>query len=169
MAETSFYRIGVLSDTHGYLHPALFDLFDGVQLILHAGDIGRDDVLVELRTIAPVQAVAGNVDLPDPRARPLIRQLETPAGRIAMTHGHLAHASAHDHASLLGQFAGFQPGIIIFGHSHLPLIEELDGVKLFNPGAAGRAGLTQHGATVGMISVEEGSGQVRLEHLKLSA
>ena len=55
-------RIGVISDTHGLLNPRVFELFDGVDHILHAGDIGAEDVLLALRAIAPVTAVAGNID-----------------------------------------------------------------------------------------------------------
>ncbi|MBI3736903.1 metallophosphoesterase family protein, partial [Candidatus Sumerlaeota bacterium] len=92
MSDTP-YRIGVISDTHGLLRPDVFEIFRGVDLILHAGDIEGDDLLAELETIAPVQAVSGNVDFPTREGlRPMTRRIETPAGRIAMTHGHLDRA-----------------------------------------------------------------------------
>jgi putative phosphoesterase len=149
------YRIGVISDTHGILDPRVHDLLRGVALILHAGDIGNDSILIELETIAPVQAVSGNVDgMPIP-GRPLYRQLETPAGRIAMTHGHLHAAPAGDRTALVRHFRPFAPQIIIFGHTHLATLDEVDGVTLFNPGSAGRARLGR-APSLGLITAVEG-------------
>ena len=56
-------NIGVISDTHGLVRPGVYDVFEGVDLILHAGDIGSRDVIIELEAIAPVKAVVGNVDV----------------------------------------------------------------------------------------------------------
>src|SRR5258708_11069924 len=74
-------RIGVISDTHGLLRPEVFEAFRGVDHILHGGDIGGEDVLVELRAIAPVTACAGNVDgfhcLAVPAAHPVVEARET--------------------------------------------------------------------------------------------
>lgn len=139
MTQSAPYRIGVLSDTHGRLFADVFDIFEGVQLILHAGDIGRDDLLMELETIAPTHAVSGNVDGAPQPGRPLTCELETPAGRIAMTHGHLMSAPTHDHERLVRSFAKFHPDIVIFGHSHIPHLSRVGDVWLFNPGSAGQA------------------------------
>ena len=151
-------RIGVISDTHGMVHPAVFRIFAGVELILHAGDIGSGDVLEELETIAPVRAVPGNTDGWMARVnRPLCLELETAAGRVAMTHGHLAVASAFAPDSLVHYFRDFRPGIIVYGHTHRARSTRLDGVALFNPGVAG-AGHARHGRSVGLITVL-GTGQ----------
>jgi len=160
------YRIGVISDTHGYLHPDVFSIFEGVDLILHAGDVGGVDVLTELEAIASVQAICGNVDgPPDARLRPLTRELETPAGRIAMVHGHLPQAPSTNLEMVVDFFKGFQPQIIIYGHSHIPKLEQLDGVLLFNPGSAGQSRFG-HGLSVGLIT-KNLAGKPVLEHRTL--
>lgn len=161
------YRIGVVSDTHGQLSNHVFEVFQGVNLILHAGDIGREDVLLALEAIAPVCAVAGNVDgYSDGRPRPLARELTTPAGRIALTHGHLAGAPAGNRRQLMAYFARFKPEIIIFGHSHIPCLEEQAGVVLFNPGSAS---MNRRGRqnTVGLITVRAAGGRPVFEHVEL--
>ena len=162
------YRIGVIADTHGVLPAAVARVFEGVQLILHAGDIGLMEVIEELATIAPVSAVSGNVDgVPEAATRPLFRQLETPAGRIAMTHGHLSLAPAADPARLVRHFAAFHPDIIVYGHTHVPRLGQCEGVTLFNPGAAGRAGVG-HPPSVGLITVQAPGERPRLEHVVLA-
>jgi uncharacterized protein len=167
-AATDRYRIGVIADTHGHLAAAVPAIFAGVQLILHAGDIGMGEVLAELETIAPVCAVSGNVDgLPDARLRPLFRQLETPAGRIAMTHGHLSLAPSNDPARLVRHFAPFRPDIIVYGHSHIAYLGQCEGVTLFNPGAAGHAGFGRQ-PSVGLITVDAPGVPPRLEHVVLT-
>lgn len=166
-APAAVYRIGVISDTHGYVSAAVHRVFEGVQMILHAGDIGNDAVLAELETIATVQAVSGNVDGPPmPGMRPLFRELTTPAGRIALTHGHDRTAPAIDKAKLCGRFKDFAPDIVVFGHTHIPFLERVGGVTLFNPGVAGRV-RGKYPPSVGMITVEMEGQPPRLEHVVL--
>jgi putative phosphoesterase len=163
----AFYRIGVISDTHGTVAPSLFEIFDGVELILHSGDLGNDSVLIELEAIAPVSAVSGNVDgEPHPTRRPLERQLTTPAGRIAMTHGHLLKAPAVRKDLLVAYFSPFGPDIIIYGHTHVPFLGEVVGVTLFNPGVAGRVRASSP-PSVGLITVANEGDPPRLEHVEL--
>ena len=81
-------RIGVISDTHGLLRPEVFEVFAEVDQILHAGDIGPADLLIELEAIAPVTAVYGNTDGWDLKARlPQVAELELEGIRIVVTHG----------------------------------------------------------------------------------
>lgn len=158
------YRIGVISDTHGRLAGRVFEVFEGVALILHAGDIGSDDVLTALEALAPVSAVRGNVDGFTLLGHyPLTRELETPAGRIALTHGHLPNAPSTNPTKMIAHFAKFQPEIIVFGHSHIPCHEEIAGVTLFNPGSASQSRWGRSN-TVGMITVEPG-GNVNFAHV----
>ena len=125
---------------------------------MSSGDIGPPRVLGRLETIAPVQVVRGNVDREtDAGPRPLFLQLQTPVGRIGVTHGHLPDASAYDTASLIRHFQPFDPAIIVFGHTHVPTLERRAGVVLLNPGAAGRARLGR-GPSVGLITLD-GVGQ----------
>lgn len=151
MTETAPCRIGVLSDTHGHLPNEVFEIFKGVRMIFHAGDIGRDDILMELETIAPTHAVSGNIDGAPQRGRPLTCEVETPAGKIAMTHGHLMTAPAYNHDRLARGFGKFQPDIVIFGHSHIPHLSKVDGVWLFNPGSAGQTRFGKR-RSVGLIT-----------------
>lgn len=161
------FRIGVISDTHGHLAATVFEIFKGVDLILHAGDIGGEDLLVELEAIAPVEAVSGNTDGPplDSR-RPLVRRLETPAGRIGLTHGHLEEAPAFYPERLIKFFDEFGADVVVHGHTHVPCCDRHGATTVFNPGAAGRSG-TMHGASVGLITAEPGR-PCRFEHIRLA-
>ncbi len=120
--------IGVISDTHGLLRPQALAALAGAELILHAGDVGRPEVLTQLREIAPTVAVRGNVDT-DAWARdlPEVQLVDTSVGRIYMTH---QRDAVHLDPS--------QPiSVVITGHSHRPHAEWIDGVLFLNPGAAG--------------------------------
>jgi hypothetical protein len=161
------YSIGVISDTHGVLHPKVFEVFNGVDLILHAGDVGTDDILIALAAVAPVNAVSGNVDGAPTAERPASRQISTFVGRIAVTHGHLPGASAHRPESMIEFFAEFKPQIIIYGHTHLPTLTEMNDTQLFNPGAAGNARVGGRPPTVGLITLDDGQVHPRLEHVTL--
>jgi hypothetical protein len=166
-APTHVYRIGVIADTHGVLHPRVFEVFDDVDLILHAGDVGDDALLIELAAIAPLQAVSGNVDGPPTPDRPASRKLSTFVGRIAVTHGHLHDASAFKPESLIEFFADFKPQIVVYGHTHLPTLTEMKDTQLFNPGAAGNARIAGRPPTVGLITLDDGQVHPRLEHVSL--
>jgi putative phosphoesterase len=129
-------RIGILSDTHGRLHPQIYDLFAQVDVILHAGDVEDLMILEELKDFGEVHAVGGNCDSPTPDLP------ETWTGvlgglRIAMTHGHLVSHRGHLEDGLVAQFRGFRPDLIVHGHTHQArLIRHSTGVQILNPGAA---------------------------------
>ena len=126
-AQTSW--IGVISDTHGLLRPEAASALAGAQHIIHAGDVGSSEVLENLRKIAPVTAVRGNVDEGDwARQLPLTAKVEA-EGRVLFVL-HDVHELALDPAAV-----GF--AAVISGHSHTPLEELRDGVLYLNPGAAG--------------------------------
>ena len=123
--------IGLISDTHGLVRPQVFAALGGVELILHAGDVG-EGVLEELETIAPVHAVYGNTDVPgDPR---LSAALEETFGavRVHVSHGHELGAPTPE--KLL---AAYDADVIVYGHTHRPLLVRADGRWVVNPGAAG--------------------------------
>lgn len=163
------FRIGVVSDTHGRFHPRLTEIFEGVNLIVHAGDVEGDEILDRLAAIAPVHAVSGNVDGRPTSRRPERREIETPIARIAVTHGHLPEAPSTDRPRLVASFAAFSPRVVIYGHSHIPKLEWIDGVHVFNPGAAGPARFRQK-PCVGLISGDPGAGEntgLVLEHRNL--
>jgi len=146
-------RLGVISDTHGMLRPEVFEIFKAVDHILHGGDIGRSDLLVELRALAPVTAVYGNTDGFDLRSQlPQVAEIELDGFPIVVTHGD--QFGKPNPAKLHEAFPDAE--IIVFGHSHRPLLELVDKtVTVMNPGGAGapRFGIPP---SVGILELEAG-------------
>jgi len=130
-------RYGLISDTHGALHPEVFTLFDGVEAILHAGDVVGEQLLDELEVLAPVHAVRGNCDYDAPRL-PAVRVVDLPLGRVVVAHSHLVDDGLGRPERLARHFAEFLPRVIVFGHTHRQYRREHDGVLVVNPGSAGR-------------------------------
>ncbi|MCA9742917.1 MAG: metallophosphoesterase family protein [Deferribacteres bacterium] len=131
-------KIGIVSDTHGKMHPGVMDAFAGVDAIFHAGDIGNEDIITTLETIAPVYPVYGNVDtFPLMGKYPEVR-LETLGGkRILMTHIMLLFEPKIIKKWLTRVDESEPPHVFIYGHTHKDRIEQLDGVLTINPGSAG--------------------------------
>src|SRR5438477_331571 len=122
-------RIGVISDTHGLMRPEVAAAFKGVELILHAGDIGKAEVIRQLKSMAPVVAVRGNNDTePWAGAIPQTKVTRVDGINIYMLHD-LKEIEVDPAAK------GFQ--VVVSGHSHRPSIETRDGVLFVNPGSAG--------------------------------
>jgi uncharacterized protein len=139
--------IGLISDTHGLLRPEAVHALEGSDLIIHAGDIGRAAILDDLRRLAPVVAVRGNIDTGGWADNlPLTAQVDP--GIYVL---HDSKALGFDPAG-----AGFR--VVVSGHSHRPLRTERDGVLYVNPGAAGprrfRLPVTVARLTVGTWEVE---------------
>ncbi len=129
-------RVGVISDTHGLLRPEVFTHFAGVEHILHAGDLGPLALLTELEAIAPVTAVWGNTDGLDVRgAVPEVSRVELGGRAVVVTHGH--RLGSPTPRALRDAFP--RADIIVYGHTHRPLQQELDGCLVLNPGGAGAA------------------------------
>ncbi|MGN6032675.1 MAG: metallophosphoesterase family protein [Thermomicrobiales bacterium] len=133
--------LGVIADTHIFpgsvrqLHPEVLDLFRraGVDLLIHLGDVNTRAVLEDLAEIAPLLAVRGNNDDADLQATlPLTLRLTVGRHRVRALHGH-GGRSARDEA--IRQFAG-KADLVLFGHSHKPLMESVRETILFNPGSA---------------------------------
>jgi putative phosphoesterase len=124
--------IGVISDTHGLLRPEALGALRGVDHIVHAGDIGRMEIIRALESIAPVTFVEGNNDSRD--GTDIVRA--TVGGlRLLLTHI-LPRPHAPDHRVIASLHA--EPAdVVVFGHSHLPHDEVIDGVRWFNPASAG--------------------------------
>ena len=128
-APPSDIHIGVLSDTHGQLRPEAFEALQASDLIIHAGDIGKPEVLDALETIAPVYAVRGNVDTaPWAVTQQFTRTVEV---------GEFTFYALHnlDELTLDPRSSGFR--MVIYGHTHQPSITEKDGVIYLNPGSSG--------------------------------
>lgn len=128
---------GLISDTHGSLHPAVHELFRGAEAIMHAGDVVGEEILDELELLAPVHAVHGNCDDPGPRLPPE-RILQLPFGCAVITHSHLV-ATGRGHAErLVAHYAAHQPRLLLYGHTHQPYQRLHGQTWVINPGAAGR-------------------------------
>ncbi len=136
-------KIGVISDTHipmrvKSLPPAIFEVLEGVELILHAGDIVSENVLIDLKAIAPLEAVSGNVDPFELQAKlPRKKILNLNGFRIGLIHGDGRSGKTSQKTSerVLNAFEGENVDVIVFGHSHKPFNERRDGILLFNPGS----------------------------------
>lgn len=124
--------VGLISDTHGQVRPTVHDALAGVSLILHAGDVCGDEVLDELSLIAPVVAVAGNCDVPgDPR---LVPQVERTMGGVSI---HVSHGHELGVPTPARLMAAYPQQVLVFGHTHRPLIHRERDRLVVNPGAAG--------------------------------
>lgn len=122
-------RLGILSDTHGLLRPEVLPALRGVDAILHAGDVGKPEILEALRAIAPVTAIRGNID----RSGPCAALPATEAAELGGRLFYLVHAL--NDLDLDPRAAGF--AAVIYGHSHKPSITWKNDVLYLNPGSAG--------------------------------
>ena len=152
------HLIGVISDTHGLLRPQAVQALEGVELIIHAGDIGDPKILRRLERIAPVHAVRGNTDRGDWAAKlPNIRLVEV--GGILIWVLHELFSLDLDPAA-----AGF--AAVIFGHSHRPHQEHKNGVLYLNPGSAGPRRFTLP-VTLARIKLQDNSLHPEIVDLKV--
>ena len=127
-------KVGLISDTHNFLDPRVPKLLAGVDHIIHAGDIGLPWLLHELEQIAPVSAVGGNTD--DPALRYQLTAAVELANRKFLVH-HIVEPRAPEDA-LADRIARERPDVVVFGHTHKPFCETIDGTLFFNPGYAGK-------------------------------
>ena len=122
-------KLGIVSDTHGLLRPEVLDRLAGSDRILHAGDVGAVEILEQLRELAPVDAVRGNVDLGDGLA-----SLPTV---VAGTAEEVSYRMIHQREHVPAEWQK-EARLILFGHSHRPEMEWHGNTLWLNPGAAGR-------------------------------
>ncbi len=158
-------RVVVLSDTHAPRRwktcpPKVAERLRGAELILHAGDVCVAAVLDELAQYAPVRAVCGNNDGPDVVAWGAPETLEFEIAGLAV-------AMIHDSGQATGRTARLRrrfpsAGLVVFGHSHIPLDQVGDGVRIFNPGSPTDRRRQPHG-TIGLLDVADG----RLLHAEI--
>lgn len=156
--DQATHVIGVISDTHGLVRPEVFDALAGVELILHAGDVG-DAVLEELGAIAPIEAVFGNTDQPgDPRLRDVIER--TIGGlRIHVSHGHELGSPTPERL-----LAKYDADVIVYGHTHQQKVVESNGRLVVNPGAAGARRFKLQ-PSVGRLTIAGGVARVAIVEL----
>lgn len=124
--------IGLISDTHGLVRPGVHVALVGVELILHAGDVGGAEILDELALIAPVRAVRGNTDAPGEPGLPAALDLSLGGLRVHVSHGHEIGSPS---AAALA--AAYDADVIVYGHTHRHDVTRVRDVLVVNPGAAG--------------------------------
>jgi putative phosphoesterase len=140
--------IGIISDTHGLLRPEAVDALRDVAHIIHAGDVGRPEILDELRAIAPLSVVRGNVDLGDwAEALPDEARVSIEGRTFYVLHN-LSDIPIDPKAEGIAA--------VISGHTHNPLIETRDGVLYINPGSAGPRRFTLP-ISIGYVRIADGS------------
>ena len=145
-------RIGVISDTHGYLDPEVLEIFAGVAHIIHAGDVMDAEILTALESVAPVTAVAGNLDTGQSARLP--REVTGEIEGISFVVGHkpkrLLKRLATGKYDLEG---GRRPDLIVWGHLHTPTASWIDGSLYLNPGTAASPEEEDDGPTVAIVAV----------------
>jgi uncharacterized protein len=148
--------IGLISDTHGLVRPEALKALAGVELIVHAGDIGKPEVLNRLQAIAPVAAIKGNNDTaPWARHIPEILDLQVKDRTLRVIH------NVRDSESNLHE-AGID--VVISGHSHKPSLESRDNVLFVNPGSAGPRRFKLP-VTVGLLLLQNADVHAEIIHL----
>ena len=147
--DIASHAIGLISDTHGLVRPEVFGALEGVELILHAGDVG-EGVLDELAAIAPIEAVYGNTDATDdPR---LAQSIERTIGgvRIHVSHGHELGSPTVERL-----LAKYDADVIVYGHTHQQKVTVVNGRIVVNPGAAGQRRFKLR-PSVGVLTIGHG-------------
>jgi uncharacterized protein len=153
--QSSRTVVGLISDTHGLVRASVHDALAGVELILHAGDVGGDDVLDELRMIAPVHAVYGNTD---DTANPALSQevMMTIGGvSIHVSHGHELGSPTPEKLA-----ANYPQDVIVYGHTHRQLVTRVGKQLVINPGAAGQQRFKLLPA-VARLTIENGAVEIK--------
>ena len=152
--------VGLISDTHGLIRAEALAALDGAELILHAGDVGSVAVLRELQGMAPVHAVFGNVDDP---ILGLPQQVHLTLGglRVHVSHGHETGSPTPD--NLVHRYSA---DVIVFGHTHKPLIETRGTTLVVNPGAAGPRRFHLK-PSIGLLRIEGGQARAEIVELEI--
>jgi putative phosphoesterase len=160
MSAEGVHLVGLISDTHGLVRADVHRALAGVEVLLHAGDVGGDEVLDELELIAPVIAVQGNTDAPgNPR---LTTSVDLTIGevRIHVSHGH--ELGSPTPKELLEHYAA---DVIVYGHTHQQLVTRAEGRLVVNPGAAGPRRFKLE-PSVARLTIAGGAAEVELVPLE---
>lgn len=154
-------NIGIVSDTHGLLRPEVLPALDGVDQILHLGDVGKASILEELERIAPVTAIRGNVDREGECAR-------LPETDVVLVEGHYLYM-LHDLKTLHLDPAAAKFAAVLYGHTHVPDHYRKRDVLYFNPGSCGPRRF-ELPVTVGILTVKKsGELEPKIVHLPIAS
>lgn len=153
-------KIGLISDTHGFLDPRLPKIFRGVDHILHAGDIGPDYLIAQLESLAPVTAVLGNND--NSPCFPLTQVVQLAEAKFLVHHIVTPRALTDE---LKARVAKEKPDVVMFGHSHQQFDQVIKGVRFVNPGYAGKP---KFGAERSVALMEVSGKNAEVRFVKLS-
>jgi uncharacterized protein len=156
MPHSDAHLLGLISDTHGLIRPGVHSALTGVELILHAGDVGGAAVLDELRLIAPVRAVFGNTDPPDHPELSTELNVEVNELRVHVSHGHEVGSPTPEKLA-----ERYDADIVVYGHTHRPLVTRKDGMLFVNPGAAGPKRFNIF-PSVGRLTIVDGRTEVEI-------
>jgi hypothetical protein len=148
-------RIGVISDTHGYLDPRVLELFAGVEHIIHAGDIVDPEILAALEAVAPVTAVSGNIDSGELLER-LPREVSGEVAGVRFVLGHKRKRLMKRLAAgkLATEAGGQAPDLVVYGHEHVPSAAWIEGTLYLNPGTASSLEEEDDDPTVAIVERE---------------
>ena len=165
--QTPPIRIGVIADTHGYLDPQVLAIFAGVDLVIHAGDIVDSATLTALKEVAPLTAVAGNVD-PADLAASLLREATGEGGGVSVVVSHKRKRLLKRLAAGKIAFgaAGATPDLVVFGHEHVPSAVWVESTLFLNPGTASSPEEEDDGPTVAIVEAEPTGLAVRFVPLR---
>jgi uncharacterized protein len=141
-------KLGIISDTHGLLRPEVLTALKGVDHILHLGDVGKISILEEVKEIAPVTAIRGNVDREGPCAK-------LPETEVFLAEGHYIYM-LHDLSSIHLDPAAAKFAAVLSGHTHVPNYHTKKSVLYFNPGSCGPRRF-ELPVTIGLLTVNAGS------------
>jgi len=148
--------VGLVSDTHSLVRPEIFAALAGVDMILHAGDVGGSSILTELAVIAPIRAVYGNTDVPGNPDLSAELAIDVDGVSVHVSHGHELGSPTPE--KLLARYTA---DIIVFGHTHKPLVERVGRRLVVNPGAAGPRRYSLK-PSVARMRVERGQAEVEI-------
>ena len=151
--------IGLISDTHGLMRPEVHAALAGVELILHAGDVGGAEIIDELALIAPVLAVYGNTDAPWDGSLVPALDLELGGLRVHVSHGH--EVGKVTPANLA---KAYEADVLVYGHTHIQKVSRVGGRLIVNPGAAGPRRFNLE-PSVARLTIENGRSEVEIVSL----
>jgi len=159
MASKRSHIVGLISDTHGLLRGGVHKALAGVELILHAGDVGGQEILDELALIAPVRAVYGNTDPPDMPG--LAEEISLTIGGVTI---HVSHGHELGSPTPTNLSDNYDADVVVYGHTHRQMVTRIGEKLVINPGAAGPRRFNLR-ASVARLTISDRKAEVEIVEL----